>query len=1324
MSRLQTPASAEQPWLNDPVANAESPWENDPAEGVDPFDESAWIAGDRTLLSRAPRTFKESFTDVMDGTLNTITFGGWAKLIGYDEEEEGKPFHQAVNDRLQRRSVVNQAVAERSVLGETAGGLVLNTAEAAGAVAPSYAVGAVTRPAQAAAAVYSAIAATTAPQQYHKARDSGKGALESLAYSAIQTGIEVATEIAGGKIAGALGTKTLEQMFSSKPVKGTLGRLLGVSIDGGSEVASQYLQNVTDLVSGVDPNAFDNLGEQTFETFAVGTLLSSAAHASDAAAGSVTKFMDNPTRENARAAGVPREFSESRSNREEIAKHVRETTEILQGRSIEDREALESIVAHRVRPTTKAGSRGVNQALAQLDAFSPEQIAQLQTPLSEKAFAGITGIKGTSKGFREGFADTLRVAQESVNPGQASAEQSEGPQSPPESSEAGSAPNTPPAVETRQTPSESPIRLTPPVEGKGTGNKLKTLAKKYLTSAGLRNTAIDRANDRMLGAVAENVKLAEQLKSDLMNTVRREFLPEKPPGFLANEGTRQPAPKINKQTALVINDALQGQPTTLPIDVLEAVEPLRAHIDHLSQQMIDAGITDDALTIKFDENLGSYVTRTYRKYTERNWKDTVKKYHPDKVAAARDWLREQFPDDEAAATEWRLNAMLDRNTPDSNGISEVQADSSFMNILKERKDLPEVIRELYGEHKDPWVNYTTSVAKMAQLLGAHQFGTEVRDAGFELGFLSDAEHPNPDNYRQIDAQKYPQLAPLSGLYTTPEIAEGLNDLFKPDTQAGFYRALMKTSGIAKWAQTVGNSKTHVRNFLANPLFAVANGDLGRGDMRRAFTALRDDFTRGGNAHSRAKIREYARAGFLDSNIDIGDVKAQIGTMADIYGDNTGIEPLRKGKQAVAALNFLYQGGDSVWKIAGYENKVRQFAKAFPDETMTQIRERAAQDIRNHYPTYSKIPQAVRGVSRTPFIGPFVSFSAESIRTLKNTATTITAELASDNAQLREMGKQRAVGVISSLLIPTSLSLISRAIWGIDPDEDDKLRLFQAPWSENSQSIYLGPGKDGVYETFDLSFMDPRAQLIKAAVGGLRSGDATERIDRATAELLAPLGEDLFFGKVVSAWRNLNPDGSQVYNPEASLKQKTKELTEHFGRVLQPGTIHQFERLRKSLAGEVSRGGKVYDPVLEAAALLGFRSSATDVRQSLGFKNRDFGRRLRNADDVFTSVLWRRGTVTPGELDEAYQQANVSRQYVLSKWHETAMAAVRLGVPVGEVASAIDEAVGRDKTKMIMAGVYRPYRPSNNAVEQLYQRSDGPDRVDHLVKLIREAEQLQ
>ena len=130
------------------------------------------------------------------------------------------------------------------------------------------------------------------------------------------------------------------------------------------------------------------------------------------------------------------------------------------------------------------------------------------------------------------------------------------------------------------------------------------------------------------------------------------------------------------------------------------------------------------------------------------------------------------------------------------------------------------------------------------------------------------------------------------------------------------------------------------------------------------------------------------------------------------------------------------------------------------EERAEVDEVVAEIVKNTYPTYSRVPDAIQKIRRFPLIGNFISFQAESYRTAVNTALMTSSELRSKNPAIRKIGARRLTGAITYLSTKTAiLSYFSIAagtgLAGIagglfnDDEEDEKsedIRKFIAPLS--------------------------------------------------------------------------------------------------------------------------------------------------------------------------------------------------------------------------------------------------------------------------------------
>ena len=175
---------------------------------------------------------------------------------------------------------------------------------------------------------------------------------------------------------------------------------------------------------------------------------------------------------------------------------------------------------------------------------------------------------------------------------------------------------------------------------------------------------------------------------------------------------------------------------------------------------------------------------------------------------------------------------------------------------------------------------------------------------------------------------------------------------------------------------------------------------------------------------------------------------------------------------------IYAGGDNLWKWYGHEyvksqmksmyKNVDDIAKwteeivgrkfdkfnTFTGKAKTfdeALDEAAAWQIRNTYPTYSKVPQVIKDIRKLPF-GNFVSFPAEMIRTTYNILSIGAKEATSSNPQLRQMGYRRLLGAFVTLGgAEKGVSTIAQNLTGVTTMEqiDAYKRSLSAPWDSRA-----------------------------------------------------------------------------------------------------------------------------------------------------------------------------------------------------------------------------------------------------------------------------------
>jgi hypothetical protein len=376
-----------------------------------------------------------------------------------------------------------------------------------------------------------------------------------------------------------------------------------------------------------------------------------------------------------------------------------------------------------------------------------------------------------------------------------------------------------------------------------------------------------------------------------------------------------------------------------------------------------------------------------------------------------------------------------------------------------------VFRELFGEINDPRYSIFNAMTNLSAVARTATYLDDIAAQNKKVqqeggrGFFWDTEDiakeavQSPTTGIQIVkldevVQKLPGgntiANPLSGKYTTKEIADGIknaNDIgggltaairgregANPAEKAAtwFYRNLLLfPKGISQMAKTILSIPTHLRNFFSAGAFAGANGILfegltNPGLLARAFKEGVDVsalLKLGPNsAEAQKAYQELLELGVVNTQVQIGDL---INLLRDATG-NPGVVStdaiLRPFMSRLKKLGQFFQGKyvaeDDTWKITNYVVELDRIKKAavkqgiiknvdeIPEDILKGFKREAANIVKNTVPNYAYVGSAVKTARILP-IGNFMSFPAEMIRTTTNIA----------EQGLKEMRHTPAVGEV-------------------------------------------------------------------------------------------------------------------------------------------------------------------------------------------------------------------------------------------------------------------------------------------------------------------------
>lgn len=782
----------------------------------------------------------------------------------------------------------------------------------------------------------------------------------------------------------------------------------------------------------------------------------------------------------------------------------------------------------------------------------------------------------------------------------------------------------------------------------------------------------------------------------------------------------------------------QAPANTLPTDLADALNEAREHIDNMTERLIELGVIDSQESIDlYRQNKGKYLLRSYESI---NYKDnTLAKFlygeglNIDNVAKKLDNVDNTVVD---AALNYLANRAKISNPSltDAEAMkiaraeaNEILADSEAYvtrglkgstNVasLTKRKDISPEIRALMGEYGDPIYNYYASIFKMAGLSASRNYLNQLKETG--LGnFLFEKDASKPDEASTlIAAEGSETLAPLNGLYTFPELAEALKTAEKEKSNI-----LAAMAGRIRAFKTVYNPATHVKNLIGNMGFAVSNGHWN--EAPETFKYIKQMISDNKSKELLDLIDTLNRQGVLNSSVGIGELKSYFDKhtdvnafLASIYdAANKQTTWYKSGRKAVANLSKIpraiekaYAIEDDVFKVLGFVNESNRYAQAIYGkryfdlnaDQKADIKNQASEIVKNTYPTFSRVPKFVRGLSKVLFLGNFLSFPVESVRVSYNTLKLAKQEIKSGNPKLKAVGYTRLAGTavyngLFSTISYYGFQLAGAGITGMlgffaDDEEEKKMAKsidrFVAPWVKEKEK-YVSQFSDGKLIYWDYGSLDSYSYQ-KAVWNSFWSNMNDEQgfiksTGKAVYEGIKPfLALDLVYDNIINVMNNQDRFGNKIYNPEEGYSNKVMKIGAYMSKQMSPGAISaamkvydyydkgESDKMKNEIISQF--GPRRYEVDLEKAFLNHLYSNpGNEIDAEIGFKNR-----LANARKIYTDA--KKQKLNPSELDNKYQEAISKYKEILQEVGESYRSAIKGGVDSSKLRTMIYKAYLGDR----------------------------------------------
>ena len=682
-------------------------------------------------------------------------------------------------------------------------------------------------------------------------------------------------------------------------------------------------------------------------------------------------------------------------------------------------------------------------------------------------------------------------------------------------------------------------------------------------------------------------------------------------------------------------------------------------------------------------------------------------------------------------------------------------------FLKRGEELPDVIQKLLGKGDNLRSQVAMTTAEMMSQVYTKRAYDNLSKILQKSGQLvkTEAEALKWPGYERIN--KVPGLGVLSsdiqGMFASKELANALKTVKGPLDkliEASIYRHILQFKVLTQMGKTVFSPQTQVRNVYSAGFFPFAIGHIGgNSSVSDSFKIVLEDIFPKGRI-TKEKLFDFIEKeislGTMDENIIASELGA---VLNDIKGGaiNTLDEMFEAftKKPLVRDATRLYAGGDSLWKIYGRQYVKSQMTEVLPtipkaleyanymglkigpinpmtgakrtlDNILDEI---SAHEIRNVYPTYSKVPPAVQSIRKLPF-GNFVAFPAEILRTATRIMDFNLKQMAHPNPRIRQMGIR---GAITTPLafggLGVGVTALSQSLTGTSPEQWQAYqRSFAADWDRNANLVAFTGFEKGKAKAFNFSYFSPydflqkplNAVMQKAADQNLSGAEYDEFIlnmmlakDGPIMEMLSPfLSEQLGLeslldvqpgGIILGGRGGRTAEGVRIYSESDDVGDKLQKSFMHLLNAVEPGAVSTAQKLIKGATGDVTKGGQPVNLKDELIALLsGVRIINIDVLKSMEYKTGEFNRLMRAIDDtekIYSPENYNsRG---PEVILREYNQMQLEGYKVQQDFYRMIVDAKTIGLSNLDIRKKLKEqGVGSQMINNLMNGIFTPINYSD------------------------------
>ena len=694
-----------------------------------------------------------------------------------------------------------------------------------------------------------------------------------------------------------------------------------------------------------------------------------------------------------------------------------------------------------------------------------------------------------------------------------------------------------------------------------------------------------------------------------------------------------------------------------------------------------------------------------------------------------------------------------------------------------------IFRDLFGEIKDPRYSIYNAMTKLSGVARKNQFFEEMADVNNSLrnqgqrGFFYesrlDARQALPnqeivalDDYVTPYFKGSYSVNPLQGMFTSKDIAEGIGNAqnfsrFLRGERAGatlpekgitwMYRNLILfPKAVSQIAKTVLSPVTHFRNFFSASAFSGANGIFFEPQLFGGLKEAVKTIQVGTRSEAANKLyRELLELGVVNSEVRLGDLKNLMRDTKMIDGinfDGALKAIMKRMAKFQKGAEDLYTAEDDFWKITNYfvekERLAKAYTKAGREFTERQLKEEAADIVRNTVPNYAYVSDTVRALRSLP-LGNFMSFPSEILRTSTNIAQRAIKEI--KDPALRSIGMKRLMGMsVTAVAAPYAIQKGFQGLYDVTNEELQALKDIGVPeWSKNSTILPIRDPNTGELKFIDYSHGNaydtvyrPFQTLLNEVQRGIEDEEVLMKsflrgIAKAAGELADPFVSESIFTEAaldIIARGGVTREGGRLYTEQTPEGDKMKIIIDHLSEAMMPFSKQQLVRLYQAALDKADKRGQTFELPDELGGLAGFRAIKVDPLRNMGFEISKYQEGERNARREFTGGaegVLKGGEVDPQQIIRQYFIANKALYDVRKNMHNKIKSAQILGTDTGSLQDEFSKRqISANEFGELDLGYFIPYFPSQNIQDRFQQIADDLGISNPFFEALNEIIQMQ